>query len=99
MKHRKGSWTKKGANNMAKILCFKNTIGLDAILGVLPEPQAISAMAGPLLSTKTPQYDGKGYDAYWLYTKMPFEQTFKTNGREAIKGILRQRPVSGLAFR
>ena len=98
MKHRKGSWTKKGANSMAKVLCFRNTIGLDTILGALPEPPIGPVAAEPLSAAKAPQYDGKGYGADWLYAKMPFEQTFKTNGREAIKGILRQRSFSGLAF-
>ena len=99
MKHRKGSWSVAGANHMAKILCFRNTIGLDRILGSLPELPAAEASPGPLSSAKTPQTGGKGYGADWLYAPMPFEQAFKTNGREAIKGMLRQRPVSGLAFR
>jgi hypothetical protein len=99
MKHRRGSWSEKGADNMAKILCFRNTIGLDAILGALPKVQTAAVCAPePLSAAKAPQYDGKGYGADWLYAEMPFEQTFKTNGREVIKGLLRQRPVSGAAF-
>lgn len=99
MKNRKGSWGVNGANHMAKLLCFRNTIGLDAILGALPEAPSSEAVAEPLSAAKSPFYDGKGNGADWLYARMPFEQAFKTNGREAVRGLLRQRPVSGLAFR
>jgi len=99
MKHRKGSWSVTGANHMAKILCFRSTVGLDRILGFLPEPAAAAVPAEPLSAAKSPRYDGKGYGADWLYAKMPFEQTFKTNGRNAIKGMLRQRTVSDLALK
>jgi hypothetical protein len=98
MKHRKGSWSVTGAGNMAKLLCFRYTIGLDRILGALPEAPPPIVSAELLSASKSPKYDGKGYGADWLYAEMPFEQAFKTNGREAIKGMLRQRPVSGLAF-
>jgi hypothetical protein len=98
MKHRKGSWSVTGAGHMAKVLCFRYTIGLDRILGVLPEASPSIAHAEPLSAAKVPKYDGNGYGADWLYAGMPFEQAFKTNGREAVKGMLRQRPVSGLAF-
>ena len=98
MKHRKGSWSKKGANNMAKILCFKNTIGLDTIMGVLPEPPSALPWVDPLSAAKAPAHDGKGYGADWLYAQMPFEKTFRTHGREAIRGMLRMKPLSQLAF-
>jgi len=98
MKHRKGSWSTEGANHMAQILCFRNTVGLDAILGTLPEPSPGEAWVDPLSAAKAPLHDGKGYGAEWLYAQMPFEQAFKTNGREAIKSMLRMRPPSGLRF-
>jgi hypothetical protein len=99
MKHCKGSWSVKGANNMAKLLCFKNTIGLDAILRALPEASATEVQAEPLSAAKAPGHDGNGYNGEWLYAKMPFDQTFKTNGREAIRGRLKQIPLSNLAFK
>ena len=99
MKHRKGSWSPAGANNMARALCLRNTIGLDAMLEPLPDPSAANTPTDPLSAAKTPLYDGKGYDASWLYAGMPFEQTFVTAGREAIRGLLRQRPLSSLAFK
>ena len=98
MKNRKGSWGVNGANHMAKLLCFRNTIGLDAILRRLPEPPVMEVTAEPLSAAKAPLYDGKGHGGEWLYAQMPFEQAFKTNGREAIRGLLRQRPVSALTF-
>ena len=98
MKHRRGSWSENGANNMAKILCFRSTIGLDAILGAFPEPEPIEAFAEPLSAAKAPTHDGKGYGADWLHAPMPFEEAFRTHGREAIRGMLRQKPVSGLHF-
>ena len=98
MKHRRGSWSDNGANNMARILCFRSTIGLAAILGALPEPEPAEAFAGPLSASKTPLYDGNGYGADWLYAPMPFDNAFKTHGREAIRNMLRLKPLSRLAF-
>jgi hypothetical protein len=83
---------------MAKILCFRNTVGLDAILGALPEPLPSEARAEPLSAAKAPQHDGKGYAADWLYAQMPFEDAFRTHGREAIRSMLRLRPLSQLPF-
>ena len=98
MKHRRGSWSEQGGDRMAQILCFRNTIGLDAILGTLPEPPTVEAWPDPLSAAKAPQHDGTGYGADWLYAEMPFEDAFKTNGREAIRNILRLKPLSQLPF-
>jgi len=99
MKNRRASWSERGANNMAKILCYRGTIGLDAILGVLPEPEPINQMfAQPLSAAKVPLRDGKGYGADWLQKPMPFEGAFRTHGRDAIRGMLRMKPVSQLSF-
>jgi len=98
MKNRKGSWSTEGANHMAQTLCFRNTVGLDAILGTLPEPPPGEPWAEPLSAAKSPLHDGKGYGADWLYAQMPFEQAFRTHGREVIRGMFRMRPPSGLHF-
>jgi hypothetical protein len=98
MKNRKGSWSAGGANNMAKILCLRSTLGLDAMLGALPEPMGSQVTRAPLSAAKAPQYDGRGYDAAWLYAGMPFEETFVTAGRNAIRGMLRQKPISSLSL-
>jgi len=98
MKHRKGSWTEQGANHMAKILCFRNTIGLDTILCSLPEPGDAKPWLEPLSAAKAPQYDGKGYGADWLHAEMPFDNAFKTHGREVIRNMLRAQPLAKLHF-
>ena len=93
MKNRKGSWSVGGANTMGKILCYKNTIGIDAILRTLPEPTLAQPFDDPLSAAKAPLYDGKGYDGWWLHADMPFEQAFKTSGREAIRAVCRLRSL------
>jgi hypothetical protein len=98
MKHRRCSWSVNGANHMAGILCYRHTIGLDTMLGVLPEAPPAKEIVQPLSAAKAPLHDGKGYGADWLRTEMPFEHAFKTNGREAIRGILSLKPPSGLSF-
>jgi len=98
MKHRRGSWSEQGGDRMAQILCFRNTVGLDAILEPLPEPPPAETWPTPLSAAKAPQYDGKHYGADWLHAEMPFEQAFRTNGREAIRNMLRMRPLSQLSF-
>ena len=98
MKHRRGSWSEIGANNMARILCYSSTIGLDTILGTLPEPEPAEAWVEPLSAAQVSEYDGKGYGADWLYAPMPFEQAFTTNGREAIRNMLRLKSLSELPF-
>jgi len=99
MKHRRGSWSERGGDNMAMMLCFRNTVGLDAILGPLPEPTPSKAWLEPLSAAKAPQYDGKGYGADWLYAEMPFENAFRTHGRQAVRNMLRMKPLSQLTFK
>jgi hypothetical protein len=98
MKRRRASWSEDGGNNMARILCFRSTIGLDAILGDLPEPEVVEETPEPLSAAQTPTHDGTGYGADWLYAPMPFEQVFRTSGREAIRNMLRLKPLSQLPF-
>jgi len=98
MKHRRGSWSEQGGDRMAQVLCFRNTVGLDAMLGTLPEPPPVEAWSEPLSAAKAPQYDGKHYGADWLHAEMPFEQAFRTNGREVIRNMVRMQPLSQLPF-
>ena len=96
MKHHRGAWSEYGADNMARILSYRSTIGLETILGTLPESDPIVEIyAEPLSAAQTPKHDGKGYAADWLHAPMPFEEAFKTNGREAIRNMLRTKPLSG----
>ena len=99
MKHRKGSWSTRGANHMAKALCFRHTIGLGPMMWALPEPQQAGAEPlDPLSAAKAPQRDGKGYDGAWLRAALPFEGAFVTNGRGAIRKLVSQRLTSDLNF-
>ena len=98
MKGRKASWSTKGAHHMAKVLCFRNTIGLDAIVGDLQELSPMAIPASALSAAKTPQYDGKGYGGAWLQAEMPFADVMTTNGRRAIQSLLSQRSISELRY-
>jgi hypothetical protein len=96
MKHRRGAWSEDGANNMARVLSYRSTIGLETIFGTLPDSESVAEVyTDPLSAAQAPKHDGKGYGANWLYAPMPFEEAFKTNGREAIRSILRTKPLSG----
>lgn len=98
MKKRRGSWSVGGASDMARLLCLRNTIGIDAVMGILPEPLPIQDFKEPLSAAKAPIYDGKGYDGGWMHADMPFEQAFKTNGRDAIRNMLKQRQLADLRY-
>jgi hypothetical protein len=98
MKHRKGSWSPAGGDNMAKILCLRNTVGLDIMFGLLPEVPEGDAPKEALSAAKAPAYDGKGYDGTWLHAALPIEGAFKTLGRDAIRNLVRQRPLADLGF-
>ena len=100
MKHRRGAWSDSGGNNMARILSYRDTIGFDVILGRLPEPEPIPEVyPEPLSAAQTSKCDGKGYAADWLYAPLPFEDIFTTNGRKAIREMLRQKPITELQLR
>ena len=83
---------------MAKVLCLRKTIGLDTMLGVLPEAKRVELKSEPLSAAQVPETVGKGYGADWLYAPMPFENTFKTNGREAIRNMFRLQPLTEVPF-
>jgi hypothetical protein len=98
MKHERGSWSTEGASNMAKALCFRDTIGLGLVLGALPDAPAGGLPADVLSAAKAPVYDGNGHDGTWLRAALPLEEAFMTSGREAIRNLVRQRPISELSF-
>jgi hypothetical protein len=102
MKHQKASWSKKGAENMARLLCNKTCGKLhDTVTSlartVLPEHYA--EMIEKVLSAgKAPKKEGKGY-LYPVRGNHPFTDTFMTNGRKAILGMLGDRAASELVYR
>jgi hypothetical protein len=63
-----------------------------------PGPESVETLPEPLSAAKTPLYDGKGDGSEWLHAGTPFGQAFVTHGREVIKGLLSQRPLSDLSF-
>ena len=94
MKHRRGAWSEQGANNMARILSYRSTIGFDLILGSLPESETLQEIyVEPISAKQASKPDGKGYGADWMFAHLPFENAFKTNGRETIRSMLREKPL------
>jgi hypothetical protein len=99
MKHRKGSWSPEGGNKMASVLCFKNTVGLESMLRSLPEAPSGGAPNRDVLSAaKAPASDGKGDGGSWMLASLPIEGAFRTQGRAAVLGLTRQRPISDVTF-
>lgn len=91
MKHRKGSWSIKGGNHMAKILACKASRRLDKAVerftsGYVPQ-KLTELVQGVISSAKTPKTTGSGYD-YPRKGAWPFESASKTNGRSAIQQFL-----------
>lgn len=102
MKHQKASWSKAGAENLGRLLCKKVCGNLyDTITSLsraaLPE-RYIETIEEVLSAAKAPKKDGSGY-LYPVRGRSPFAETFMTNDRKAILGILRDRNCSGLIYR
>lgn len=102
MKHQKASWSKAGAANLGRILCKKVCGNLyDTITTLsrtaLPE-RYIETIEDILSSAKAPKKDGSGY-LYPVRGRIPFTETFMTNGRKAILSMLRDRKCSELIYR
>ena len=99
MKHRKASWSIQGGGNMAKLLAYRATNGLDKILAPIRTNDFLSQeIRKPLSAAAAPKFDGKGTEPGLPHGGMPFAGTFVTNGRKAIRNLLAYKPVSSLAF-
>jgi len=99
MKHRKASWSIQGGGNMAKLLAYRATNGLDKILAPIRTSDFLSQeIRKPLSVAAAPKFDGKGTESGLPHGGMPFEDAFLTNGRKAIRNLLAYKPVSSLAF-
>ncbi len=92
MKHQKASWSKRGALNMARILNIKicgdlhqRVTGLSKT--VLPAHYT-EVIEEVLSAAKVPAKEGKGYN-YPVVGSAPLANTFMTNGRRAILGLLK----------
>jgi hypothetical protein len=102
MKKRKASFTKDGAVNLARLICFKRSKILDDAVYSLSEaklPMIIEEVITTVLSAaKAPKKDGKGY-FFPANGGVPFKEASTTNGRRAIKGITDYRTYSDLALK
>lgn len=102
MKHQKASWSKEGAENLGRLLCKKVCGNLYETVSTLAKtvlPERYTEMIEEVLSAaKAPAKDGKGY-LYPVRGNNPFTNTFVTNGRKAILGMLSDRSSSDLIYR
>jgi len=102
MKHQKASWSKRGAENMARLLSIKTCGNLPGTVTSLARtmlPEHYTEVVEEVLSaSKAPKKDGKGY-LYPVKGNHPFAETFMTNGRKAILGMLGDRLATELVCR
>jgi hypothetical protein len=102
MKKRKASFTKNGAVNLARLICFKRSGNLDETIYNLSEmqlPMILEEVITTILSAaKAPKKDGKGF-FYPVNGGVPFVGAYTTNGRKAVKGITDYRTFSDLSLR
>ena len=102
MKKRKASFTKDGAVNLARLICFKRSGRLaDEVYGLSKAqlPMIIEEVITTVLSAaRAPKKDGKGY-AYPVSGGLPFSGAAVTNGRKAVKGLTDLRSFTELIFR
>ncbi len=102
MKHQKASWSKKGAENLGRLLCRKACGSLYETVtslsrAVLPE-QYTEKIEEVLSGAKAPKKDGQGY-RYPVKGGRPFSEGFMTNGRKAILHILSDKSGTDLIYR
>lgn len=94
MKHRKGSWSKAGGGNMAKVLAWKVSHRIKGVLNQCTSNQVSSKLADAiqvsLSAAQVPKTIGNGYN-YPTRGSWPFEGVFKTNGRNAIQRLVSDR--------
>ena len=102
MKKNKASWSLKGGENLAKILTakvnqtlYEKTTNISKI--ILPEKYT-KEIAEILSAAKAPKKEGKGYQ-YPRVGGTPFIEAFVTNGREAIKNMVRERDLSSISYK
>lgn len=103
MKHRKASWSIKGAGNLGKLLAAKASKQLHEVIEkfskiVLPEDK-ITEIIQILSAAKAPKKDGKGKDGNIHKGHIPFTNYYITNGRKAIRSIFNMRNFNDLIYR
>jgi hypothetical protein len=102
MKKRRASFTKRGATNLGRLLSLKRSRLLNQTisnLSTMTIPMEYSEIVTTTLAAaKTPQIDGKGFK-YPFESSIPLKHHFKTNGRNAIKGMMENKTFSELKYR
>lgn len=103
MKHRKASWSIKGAGNLGKLLAAKASKQLHEVIEkfskiVLAEDK-ITEIIQILSAAKAPKKDGKGKDGNIHKGHIPFTDCYTTNGRKAIRSIFNLRTFNDLIYR
>ncbi|NDL67784.1 UPF0236 family transposase-like protein [Anaerotalea alkaliphila] len=104
MKHRKASWSIKGATHLAKILVRKENRTLYEALerhtdGVLPEGMSKEILE-PLSAAKAPKHDGgKVKDAHVRKGHIGYREAARTESRNAFLRRFDLRPFSELIYR
>ena len=91
MKHRKGSWSIAGGNNMAKILAWKASKRIKEVLNKVTSihiPSELMGVIQPSLSAaQVPKDIGAGY-SYTTRGSLPYGGAARTNGRNAILQLI-----------
>ena len=103
MKHRKASWSIKGADNLGKLLAAKASRRLHEVVErfsriVLPEDKS-NEIIEILSSSKAPKKDGKGKDGNIHSGQIPFRNCAVTNSRKAIRKMFDMKAFSDLIYR
>jgi hypothetical protein len=98
MKRRKASWSIRGGEHMAKLLCGRATrenVGEPFLKPV----RAQSPAAPALSSSRAPRTDGKGDFGKLRQGSWPFDGAYLTDGRKAIKRIFGLKAATDLRIR
>lgn len=97
MKHKKASWSIKGAGNLGKILAAKKSGKLNQIINkfsriILSEEKA-EEIIEILSASKAPKKDGKGVIGRTQRGLIPFTNCTLTNGRKSIRNMFNYRNI------
>lgn len=103
MKRKKASWSKRGALNLGSLLvlkaCKKLKTTIENISKVVLSENKVEEIIEILSSSKVANYDGKGKDGNIHKGKIPFRDTFVTNGRKSIKKMFDYIDFSQMIYR
>jgi len=101
MKHRGASWSRKGANNLGKLLALKASNKLEETLNTISSvvlPDIVKEEVVCILSSsKAPISDGSGYEG--KRSIRPFTEAKVTNGRKAIKNMFNLRSFAEMSYK